>query len=172
MLGSAIPRAPSATDVKPGKSGRFGNRFERSADFVRGTQNALSFGGLSQTSVLSSGSVREGQPGRLCRVLSASRTDSLVRGPMTTGWQQTLAAARAPAPNGADVVSASSSCAGLCDRQGLAIPQAARTSVSCASSERRWFASAKHHGASLVNASDPSGTQVVRQEHQRPAKAE
>jgi hypothetical protein len=106
VLGSAIPRAPSATDVKPGKTGRFGNRFERSADFVRGTQNALSFGGLSQTSALTSGSVREGQPGRLCRVLSASRTDSLVRGPMTTGWQLTLAAARASALNDADDVSA------------------------------------------------------------------
>lgn len=28
MLGSAIPRAPSATDVKPWQAGRFGGRFE------------------------------------------------------------------------------------------------------------------------------------------------
>lgn len=102
--------------------------------------------------MLTSGSVREGQPGRLCRVLSASRTDSLVRGPMTTGWQLTSAAARASALNDAGDVSASSRCAGLCDRQGSAIPQAARTSVSCVSPWRdRRFASAERHGGPLRN---------------------
>lgn len=89
MLGSAIPRAPSATDVKPGNPDASAAG-SKDGGLVRGTQNALSFRGSSQTSVLTSGLVREGQADSFAE-LPVSRTDSPVRGPTTTGLRQTLA---------------------------------------------------------------------------------
>lgn len=87
VLGSAIPRAPSATDVKPGNPDASATG-SKDGGLVRGTLNASSFSGSSQTSVLTSGLVCEGQAGNSV-ALPMSRTDSLVRGPTTTGSRQT-----------------------------------------------------------------------------------
>lgn len=50
MLGSAIPRAPSATDVKPWQAGRFGDRSEGWRIPFGARRDALSRCGLSLTS--------------------------------------------------------------------------------------------------------------------------
>lgn len=64
MLGSAIPRAPSATDVKPWQAGRFGGRFEGPRIPLGACRDALSFRGSSQTSGSPSAPSARDQAGR------------------------------------------------------------------------------------------------------------
>jgi hypothetical protein len=64
VLGSAIPRAPSATDVKPWQAGRFGGRFEGSRIPLGACRDALSFRGSSQTSGSPSAPSARDQAGR------------------------------------------------------------------------------------------------------------
>jgi hypothetical protein len=103
VLGSAIPRAPSATDVKPWQPDRLGV----------GTRDRESRSGHAETPEVSAGRVRPQAPlsdlsrrdqaGRFYRVLAASRTDSRVRGPTTTGFAAHLSLQRgAPRANGVD----------------------------------------------------------------------
>jgi len=68
------------------------------------------------------------QADRLRRALSASRTDRPVRGPMTTGLQHTLAATRASALRCCRLSRLRHADLTCAVYQGLALPQAARTS--------------------------------------------